>query len=716
EDVSGGIKYGVAPGAKWIAVRMFNTSGSASEENTIKCFQWLADPDGNSSTSDDVPDILNNSWGATTAYGGGVCDSSYYTYIDNCEAAGCVLFFSAGNSGPGSKTIGSPASRITSAINAFAVGAVDSANTIADFSSRGPSTCGTGTTIKPEVSAPGVQVWSVAGDGNTGYKYGDGTSMACPHVAGAAALLLQAKPSASVNDIKNALYNTAVYGPGQREEDNNYGKGVIDVYAAYQLLGGSATPDITYDSNYIDDSGDHYAAPGETFYFRVTLKNNGGGATGVSATLSESDSYVTLNDSYATFSDIGHNATGTCNSPYYRVAINAGCPAGHTVNFTLNVSADGSYSKSVGFSIVVGIPSENTFTSSDTPKVIPDNSASGVNSSQDLSNVGAVSEVNVYCDITHTYIGDLIVKVISPEGTEATLHNKGGGSADNIVTWYNTNTLEAGPGKLDDFIGENGSGIWKLFASDNAGQDTGQINSWKLEITSYGQPSDAVPPADISDLSASTGEAIGAVNLSWTSPGDDGSSDTATRYIIKYNTVNITDGNWTSSSALSNLPAPKIGGSSENLTVTGLTEGQLYYFAIKTEDEVPNSSGLSNVSSATAKAASAILLVDDDNGATSESYYKTALTNGGFTYDYWNVKNSGSPASSKLSQYQTVIWFTAADYQTTLTSTDESNLISYLNSGGHLLFVSQDYLYQLTGGTSGNITQNFAHNYLKVNS
>ncbi|MCK5223663.1 S8 family serine peptidase, partial [Candidatus Calescamantes bacterium] len=64
EDVSGGIKYGVAPGAKWIAVRMFNTSGSASEENTIKCFQWLADPDGNSSTSDDVPDILNNSWGA----------------------------------------------------------------------------------------------------------------------------------------------------------------------------------------------------------------------------------------------------------------------------------------------------------------------------------------------------------------------------------------------------------------------------------------------------------------------------------------------------------------------------------------------------------------------------------------------------------------------------------------------------------------------------
>ena len=719
EDVSGVVKYGVAPGAKWVAGRMFNYDGSASEANTVKCFQWLADPDGNSSTVDDVPNVCNNSWGATTSTGQGVCNSGYYSYMDNVEAAGCVLFFSAGNSGPGSKTIGSPASRITNSINAFAVGATDSSRNIANFSSRGPSTCGSGTTIKPEVSAPGVQIWSVDGSTNSGYKYGDGTSMACPHVTGAGALLKQAKPSASVTEIKNALYNTSTYGYDQREEDNNYGRGIIDVYAAYQLLGGSATPDIAYNSKYIDDASgdnDHYADPGEQAYLRLTLKNSGGKATGISATLSTSDPYITINDSSASFSDIDHNSTGTCNSPYYSISVNGGCPAGHIVNFTLNVSGDGSYSKNVNFQLIVGTPSTNTFTSSDIPKSIPDNSTTGVNSTLDLSNVGTISEVNVYIDITHTYVGDLIVKVISPTGTEVTLHNRGGGSTDNIQTWYDTNTAESGPGKLSDLIGENGSGTWKVFVSDSASQDTGQLNTWKLEITSYGQPSDTTAPAAISNLNAVTGTAIGSVNLTWTSPGDDGAAGQAAKYTIKYNTVNITTLNWSSSPEFSNNMIPKTAGASESITIIGLTGGQNYYFAVKTQDEVPNTSNLSNIPSAIAKAAAETLLVDDDNGATLENYYDIDLSTNGYPHDLWNVKSSGSPDADKLKQYKTVIWFTGADYQTTLTSTDETNLKAYLNNGGHLFFISEDYFYDLTGGTSGNITQDFAKNYLKVDS
>ncbi|MCK4666804.1 S8 family serine peptidase, partial [Candidatus Dependentiae bacterium] len=721
DDVSGGVHYGVAPNAKWIAARMFSYDGNASETNTIKCFQWLADPDGNPATNTDVPHICNNSWGATNPYtGAGVCNSGYYTYIDNCENLGIVLLFSAGNNGEyGSKTIGSPASRITTYLNAFSIGATDSSRNIGSFSSRGPSTCD-GSTIKPEVSAPGVQVWSADGSSTNGYKYGDGTSMACPHAAGAAALLLQYKPDATVIEIKKALYYTATYGYNQHGEDNNFGRGIIDVMAAKDYLQPVADPNIDYVSKYIDDSSgnsNNYADPGESIKIQVTLKNTGSNAASISGVLSSTDPYVTISDSSSTFQDISTNSTGTTNFPHFSVSIDGGCPLGHVIQFTLNITSNGgSYNTSKSFFIQVGTPTANTHNSTDTPIAIPDNNTTGITSNLDLSNVGTIADINIYLNITHTYIGDLKITLISPEGTPIVLHNKSGGGTDNIVGWYDTDKPEDGPGKLDDLVGENGSGNWRIAITDTAGQDTGQLNSWKLEITSYGQPTDSIPPSDISNLSAVSGTVEGTVKLTWTSPGDDGNSGQAAKYILKYNTVLITSGNWNSSSEVTGLPTPKTAGGSESITLSGLTPGQLYYFALKTEDEIPNTSGLSNVPSAAAKQAAPILLVDDDNGGTVETYYTSSLDAGAYVYDTWSVKDSGSPDSSKLQSYQYVIWFTGGDYQTTLTTTDENNLKLYLNNGGRLFLVSDDYLYQITGGTDGNLTQDFPKNYLKIDS
>ncbi|RKX25431.1 MAG: hypothetical protein DRP45_05915 [Candidatus Zixiibacteriota bacterium] len=81
----------------------------------------------------------------------------------------------------------------------------------------------------------------------------------------------------------------------------------------------------------------------------------------------------------------------------------------------------------------------------------------------------------------------------------------------------------------------------------------------------------------------------------WTAPGDDGSDGTAAQYDIRYALSSITEANWSAATQISGEPSPHIAGTPESLTVTGLVEGQMYYFALKTADEAPNWSGLSNV-------------------------------------------------------------------------------------------------------------------------
>ena len=110
---------------------------------------------------------------------------------------------------------------------------------------------------------------------------------------------------------------------------------------------------------------------------------------------------------------------------------------------------------------------------------------------------------------------------------------------------------------------------------------------------------DTTPPAAVSDLQAITG-GLGAVGLSWTAPGDDGGQGTATSYDLRYASAPITEANWGSASPVSGEPAPAAAGTSQGMTVSGLTPGASYYFALKTEDEAPNVSPVSNSPAATA--------------------------------------------------------------------------------------------------------------------
>ncbi len=274
-----GDTIGVAFGAYWIACNAIDQwTGNEFDNDVIEAFQWFADPDGDPGTVDDVPDVIQNSWRIAGYFGGNYqdCDPRWDAYIDNCEAAGTVVTFSAGNEGPAPQSHGSPANRADSEFRNFSVGAVDATNygypyPIAGFSSRGPTDCvGSDHPIKPEVVAPGVDVYSSVPGGGYQQQWWSGTSMAGPHVAGIVALMREANPNLTVNEIKYILMNTAD-DFGDPGEDNTYGYGLVDAYAAV-VMAMSEPPDVSVEI--VPDNPPIVVPPGGSFTFDGSVTNN----------------------------------------------------------------------------------------------------------------------------------------------------------------------------------------------------------------------------------------------------------------------------------------------------------------------------------------------------------------------------------------------------------------------------------------------------------
>jgi zinc metalloprotease ZmpA len=115
----------------------------------------------------------------------------------------------------------------------------------------------------------------------------------------------------------------------------------------------------------------------------------------------------------------------------------------------------------------------STFTSTDVPKAIPDNNATGVTSVLPVTGDGTVASLSLSLNISHTFRGDLVVTLIAPDGASFVVSNRAGGSADNLVI-----TNQA----ITTLNGHTGAGSWKLKVQDLAAVDTGTINSWSLKI------------------------------------------------------------------------------------------------------------------------------------------------------------------------------------------------------------------------------------------
>jgi serine protease AprX len=223
----GGSAIGVAPQAKWIAAKIFNDAGTATESAIHASYQWLLDPDGDPQT-DDAPDVVNNSWSFSSA---GVCDTTFQADIDALKAADIAMVFSAGNFGPAAGSGVSPANNP----GALSIGALDAEGLVASFSSRGPSTCDD--SLLPDLVAPGdgVQTTDLSFGGNPYYVAVSGTSFAAPHVAGVLALLRDAAPPAGVDELESAIIGSAIDAaiPGPDQET---GYGLVNAVAALEVL------------------------------------------------------------------------------------------------------------------------------------------------------------------------------------------------------------------------------------------------------------------------------------------------------------------------------------------------------------------------------------------------------------------------------------------------------------------------------------------------
>jgi bacillopeptidase F len=195
----GAAGMGVAPDARWIAVRLFNGAGRASMSDIHLAFQWLLDPDGDPATLD-APDVVNASW-ALNGRSGGSCIMEFSEDIQTLKSAGIAVVFAAGNDGPMPGTSNSPGNNP----GVLSVGAVDSDWELARQTSRGPSTCDGG--VFPRLLAPGVNIRStdLSHGGQASFTTVSGSSLAAPHVSGVLALLAGAFPGASVAELEAAL-------------------------------------------------------------------------------------------------------------------------------------------------------------------------------------------------------------------------------------------------------------------------------------------------------------------------------------------------------------------------------------------------------------------------------------------------------------------------------------------------------------------------------
>jgi serine protease AprX len=226
---AGGTTIGVAPGAQWVAVKIFDDQGRSTATAIHSGFQWLLDPDGNPATPD-APQVVNNSW----SFANPGCYLDFEPDLQALRSAGMLPVFAAGNGGPYSSSSYSPANNPS----AFSVGAIDNNSKIYAYSSRGPSTCGGSTSVFPKLVAPGVNIKTT--DLYGGYYRSSGTSFAAPHVAGALALLLSAYPGLTVAEQESGLLDSAV-DLGAVGPDNVYGYGRLDILAAFNRFGSIST-------------------------------------------------------------------------------------------------------------------------------------------------------------------------------------------------------------------------------------------------------------------------------------------------------------------------------------------------------------------------------------------------------------------------------------------------------------------------------------------
>ena len=169
--------------------------------------------------------------------------------------------------------------------------------------------------------------------------------------------------------------------------------------------------------------------------------------------------------------------------------------------------------------------------------------------------------------------------------------------------WASTTQVTGEPtpkiaGSSETFLVSGLTAITQYYFAVKTADETPNLSGIS-NIVSQATPSpDTIAPSTITNLST-LNPTLSSLNLAWAAPGNDGSTGTATSYDVRYSTSSITESNWASATQATGEPTPQTVSSAESMTVSDLSSGTTYYFAMKASDEEPNESGLSNVATGT---------------------------------------------------------------------------------------------------------------------
>nr|AYM53860.1 secreted serine protease subtilisin family protein [Kofleria flava] len=440
-------------GVNWnvsiIGLKFLSGAGSGTTADAIETINYAVDMKLNHGVNIRA---LSNSWG-----GGGFTQG----LEDAIRAANDaeILFVAAAGNSNSNNDVSPHFPSSYNVPNVLAVASTTRTDARSSFSSFGATSV--------DLGAPGSDIVSTI-PGNA-YASFSGTSMATPHVSGAAALVLSLNDQLTVAELKEILMTTGdsiasmagVTVSGKRlnvaaalEEADPQPSFKLAITPASQTI--TQTQSASYAINVNSVFG--FSSP-------VTLSLSSTPTLNANVSFTPNpapvDSIVTLNVGTTTAT-----APGT-----YTVTITGTSGAiTKTRTVTLTVRPEGTV--------------ERNFTNN-TPVSIPDNNQTGISSTLNIADDIAIFEFAVAVNITHTFIGDLVVELVSPAGTVSVLHNQAGGSADNLNATFRPTA----------FNGQSSAGLWTLRVRDVAAIDVGTLNSWTITVVGVpgGGPGDPDP-------------------------------------------------------------------------------------------------------------------------------------------------------------------------------------------------------------------------------
>jgi serine protease len=489
--------------------------------------------------------VLNNSWG------GGAFSQALMDAIATANNAGILFVAAAGNNAGNNDSMPHYPSSYD-VPNVLSVASTTRTDGISSFSNYGATSV--------DMGAPGSEILSTI-PGNS-YAVFSGTSMATPHVTGAAALVLSSNDALTVAELKDILMTSG--DPISALDGRTVSGKRLNVTSALAQAG---PPQPRFDITVSPAS--RALNQGQSTSYTVNVASVAGFSDNVTLSLSSSPA-LAASVSF-TSNPVAPGSSSTLNI--------ATTTATATGTYILTVTGtSGSLVLSTTATLTVRPEGTTVLNYTNTKAAsIPDSTPTGITSSINVPDGMTIWDLTVTVNITHPNIGDLLVSLRSPTGTQVPLHNRTGGTTDNLRQSY----------QLSSFNGEHSAGTWVLAVSDRASGNVGTLDNWSLSIT--GVPNDNPSPnasfvyttsgltASFTDLSTDPNGTIAA----WSWDFGDGSTSTvqypthtyaaAGTYIV---TLTVTDDRGATDSAWAQVTVASVTKTFTNTTPVNIPDNK----------------------------------------------------------------------------------------------------------------------------------------------